>query len=261
MTGSATATSATVALTAHVNETGDTNLGDITKAKVVFDLYKSTNLGGTPDKTVTGPVAADGTVSATTALTSDNYVVIVRLVDTAPNYYSGPASDAAILTVYTPTSGVWANGGGWVNDPSTNNTPIAISTDNPKGSFGFSIRYKTGTTPQGQSVYVFHGADGYDYVVKSNSWTGGGATFTKTTTGGTTGFSAKASVLVFDPTTGTTVPGLGGGNFTFRVDAVDAGKTDTYAISVYNAKGKLYHQVGTTKTQRPLMGGNITVHN
>jgi hypothetical protein len=46
-------------------------------------------------------------------------------------------------------------------------------------------------------VCVFRGADGYDYIVKSNSWQGGGAAFTATTTG----FSGKATVTVINPAT------------------------------------------------------------
>jgi hypothetical protein len=57
------------------------------------------------------------------------------------------------------------------------------------------------------------------------------------------------------------VTGIGGGNYTYRVDVTDNGNTgDTYAISVYNSTGTLYHQAGTTGSQLPLGGGNIVVH-
>lgn len=259
-TGSATQTSATVGLTGQVVEIDDGTLGDITKAKVVFDIYKSTNLSGTPDWSVAGTVASSGVVTASKVVPSDSYLVVLRFSNQAPSFYGGPAADATVVTVYTPTTGVWANGGGWVVDPSTNNIPVAVSTAQPKGSFGFSVRYKSGTTPQGQFVYVFHGVDGYDYVVKSTSWAGGAAAFTKTAAGGTTAFTAKASVLVFNPATGTTVPGLGGGNFTFRVDAADNGASDTFALTVSTSRGSLYHRVGTISAPRAVMGGNITVH-
>ena len=57
-------------------------------------------------------------------------------------------------------------------------------------------------------MFTFRGADGYDYVVKSNSWQGGGASFGLTAAS----FSGKASVIVIDPATGLVVSGLGGGN-------------------------------------------------
>jgi hypothetical protein len=65
-------------------------------------------------------------------------------------------------------------------------------------------------------------------------------------------------VTVVDPATGLAVPALGGGNFTFRVDVND-GTPDTYALSIYDSAGKLYHQVGTTAAQLAVGGGNITV--
>lgn len=111
------------------------------------------------------------------------------------------------------------------------------------------------TTPEGQLVYVFRGADGYTYVVKSNSWQGGGAAFTPTGAS----FSGKANVTVIDPATGLPVPGLGGGNLTFRV-GVTSGSSPSFAISVYDANGLLYHQAGTTVSQLTLGGGNVVIH-
>ncbi len=255
-TGSATATSTSVTLNGRVTEAADGDLGDLSKAKVTFYLFRSTNVGGVANLTVNGTVATDGTVTATIPnLGVDNWVVIPRFNTSAPAYFDGSDGDAMVLTVYAPTTGIWATGGGWVTDPGTNNIPVAIDPTNTHGNFGFNVRYKSGTTPSGQSVFVFHGANGYDYVVKSNSWKGGGAAFT--TTGAS--FSGKAAVTVFNPATSTVVSGLGGGNFTYRVDVRD-GATDSYAISVYDSRGKLYHQAGTTSVPLPLKGGNITVH-
>ncbi len=106
---------------------------------------------------------------------------------------------------------------------------------------------------------MFRGADGYDYVIKSNSWTGGGLSFGTNTAS----FSGKANVTAIDPRTGLAVSGIGGGNYTYRVDVTDNGSTgDTYAISVYTPTGTLYHQAGTTSAsgQLRLGGGNIVVH-
>lgn len=114
-----------------------------------------------------------------------------------------------------------------------------MSAQNHHGNFGLTVRYKSGTTPGGQAVFVFRGTDGYDYVIKSNSWTGGGLSFGTNTAN----FSGKANVTAFDPKTGLAVSGVGGGNYTYRVNVTDNGSTgDTYAISVYTSTGTLYHQ-------------------
>jgi hypothetical protein len=76
------------------------------------------------------------------------------------------------------------------------------------------------------------------------------------------GFGGKANVSVVDTATGLAVAGLGGGNFTYRVDVTDgdASAGDTYAITVYSPSGALYHQVGTPQQQLLLGGGNIVIH-
>jgi hypothetical protein len=166
--------------------------------------------------------------------------------------------------VYQPATDMHASGGGWIVDPGYQNLPVAISGTNQHGNLGFTVRYKKGTTnPQGQAVYTFRGVDGYTYVVKSNSWIGGGLAFGTTADGAPfTGFSGKANVTALD-STGAPATGLGGGNMSFRVDVVDnapPGASDTYAISVYTSAGKLYHQAGTQATPIALSGGNLTVH-
>jgi hypothetical protein len=192
----------------------------------------------------------------------DNWTVIVELGTVANpgnTDFSASNSDPVVITVYQPTSDKYATGGGFVIDPSYQNKPVAISAQNNHGNFGFNVRYKTGTTtPSGQAVYTFRGSDGYDYIVKSNSWQGGGLAFGTNTAG----FNGKCNLTVIDPATGQPVTGLGGGNFTYRVDATDNGTSsiDGYALSVYAPTGALYHQAGTTTSQLPLAGGNLAVH-
>ena len=60
-TAGPTVTTANVRLSAQLTQQADGNAGDITKAKVSFLLFKSSNLGSTPDLTVSGvPVDAAG---------------------------------------------------------------------------------------------------------------------------------------------------------------------------------------------------------
>ena len=131
------------------------------------------------------------------------------------------------------------------------------STDNIRGSIGFNVQHDSGTT--GQAVYAFRGTDGYQYVVKTNSWRDGTLSFGHNTVF----FRAKCNVTVLDPATGTRVDQLGGDNFSCRVDATDIGRpntNDTVAASIYTGTGDLYYQVGTPASPLPLRGGNVIVH-
>lgn len=253
-TGTATATTANVTLQGVVTPAAGGN-PDMTKAApIVFELYKSTNLTmSTPDATCTATtVSSAGLAACTITLGLDNWTVVMHMP--ANSYFSAPDSDPVVLTVYQPATDKFATGGGWVTDPSA-----TVSAANKHGNFGFTVRYKSGTSPAGQAVYVYRGKDGYNYVVKSNSWQNGGLSFGANTVS----FSAKCNVAVIDPATGTQVTGLGGGNFSFRVDAIDngsPGSADTYAIAVYTPTGALYHQAGLTSNQLVLGGGNIVVH-
>lgn len=253
-TGSTTATSGPATLTATVTQELDGYPGDLSNARVEFDVFSSTNFTSTPDYKFYAQADASGVASTVQNLNADNYTVSVR-VDPGNGFFTSAFSDRVVVTVYTPVPGVWATGGGWITDPSYRDIPVAISSTNSHGSFGFNVRYKKGSTtiPQGQLVYVFHGSDGYDYVVKSNSWEGGGAAFTTSTAS----FSGKANVSIIDPSTGAIVGG--GGNYTFRVDVTD-GSPNTFAISVYSPGGALYHQAGVPSSQLQLGGGQIVVH-
>jgi hypothetical protein len=224
---------------------------------VLFDLYKSSNLNGTTaDLTVPATVGADGLATATVAsLGTDNWTVIARM-DPENAYFSSRSSDPVVMTIYQPSPDKFVTGGGWVHDPSFQNKPVAVGP-NDHGNFGFTVRYSKNMAPSGHTVYIFRGGDGFSYIIKSNSWQGGGLAL-----GPTTGsFGGKANVSVIDPQTGLAVPGLGGGNFSYRVDVLDgAASGDGYAITVYTSTGALYHQVGTPQGLLPLGGGNIVIH-
>jgi hypothetical protein len=276
-TGSATATSGPVTLGGQVSlpeSDGTAGNPSLNNATVYFWVFNGRNLTAVPDY-VFGPATANtsGVATLTTTLPTDNYTVIVSFVPTGTNagpvngFFAGPDSVPSVVTLYQPIADQFVTGGGWIVDPGTNNTPVGISPTNNHGNFGFTVKIKSGTTPQGQSVYVFRGADGYDYVVKSNSWSGGflgflGASLNQATFGG------RCNVTVINPTTGLALSGLGGGNYSFKIDVVDngPGTTDTYAITVTQPNGStLYHQAGTAVSQLLLGGGgngggNIVVH-
>jgi hypothetical protein len=144
-----------------------------------------------------------------------------------------------------------------VIDPSYRDLPVQVSAETDHGNFGFTVRLGKDYAPRGHSVFVFRGADGYDYVVKSNSWQEGGLAIAHDGAA----FSGRANVSVIDPATGLALP-LAGGNFTYRVDVTDGGPVgpDTYSLNVYRADGTLYHRVGTVGDQLELAGGNVVVH-
>jgi hypothetical protein len=257
-TGSTSATTASVTLSAKVSQADDGDPGDLAHARVLFDLYKSNNYYlGPPDLTVPATVDADGLASAAIGtLGTDNWTVIAR-IDPNNGYFAGPSSDAAVITVYQPSPDKFVTGGGWVHDPSSQDKPVAVGA-NDHGNFGFTVRYSKNLTPSGHAIYVFRGSDGFNYIVKSNSWQGGGLAL-----GATSGrFGGKANVSVVDTKTGQIVDGLGGGNYSYRVDVTDGGvgAGDSYAITVYTPTGTLYHQVGMPQKQLPLEGGNIVIH-
>jgi hypothetical protein len=252
-TGSATATTANVTLQATLTPGSGGSPSLTNGAPVTFKLFSSSNFSSTPTLTcVTNTMSTAGVASCNVpALGVDSWTVVVSLGNNA--YFSAPDSDPVVITVYVPATDKFATGGGWVTDPSG-------SAANQHGNFGFTVRFNKSGSPTGQSVYVYRGTDGYNYVIKSNSWNGGGITFPSANS---VSFSAKANVTVIDRATGLAVSGLGGGNYTFRVDATDKGEpgsSDTYAIVVYAPNGVLYHQAGTTAGQLTLGGGNLTVH-
>jgi hypothetical protein len=261
-TASSTASSTTVNLTAIVKQANDDSYpGDITKAQVQFLLYNSSNLSMTTPDAVCGgqgvSVNPNGQVSCSLTLATDTWTVIVKF---GPNsYFSGSQSDPAVLTVYQPINGKNVAGSGTIVDPGYRGIPVPISPPNNLGSFGFNVNFKKdGITPQGSSVYTFRGADGNDYIIKNNSWSGGVLAFLSNTQAG---FSGKATVIIRNPTTGQLLAG-GGGNFKMRVDVTDVSSTgvgDTYSTAIYNSAGQLYHQAGTPTSQVVLVNGNIIV--
>ena len=244
-TGTASTTS--VPVSATVSQAADGSAGDLTKARVDFLVFKSTNFGATPDYSVTGVmVNSSGIATATLAgLPADTYHLVTRLA--AGNGYFRALLSEEELTVYTPVPGASASGGGHVPD---------TDTARGKGHLGFSVSYSKQTSPRGQATYSWRNrSNGFDYIVRSNSWSGGSLVFDRTKVT----LVAKANLTVIDPATGLVVPSLSGGNYEIKVVAVDngnGGTTDTYAVTIKNPSGATVHAVSAVN----LTGGNITVH-
>jgi Divergent InlB B-repeat domain len=286
MTSSSTATSASVNLAAAITEASDGYLGGKLAGQTLkFSVYKSSNLTmTTADYSCTGTVTAtgsgSGTAGCTLTLPLDNYTVKVELVTN--NYYGAPVEVDAV-TVAQPGNG-FTTGGGWVTDPN-------LGT---KSNFGFTVKYQKNGSVQGNSLYIYRRnavnlatefpsvnlspaplpSDNYNWIIKSNSWQGGGLTESCTTTTPTVckaTFSGKNTVVAVSRTTGVAYSLGGGGIYNYRVDVTDNGEPgsspgagpDTYGIKVWTSSGT-YYQLGTATTttsypQLAIGGGNIQV--
>ena len=240
------ASSADVPLRATVTQAADGSPGDLTKARVDVLLFRADNTTATPDRSVLGlaPTAAGAVATTVTALPVGLYRVVVRF-SAGNGWFAGPSATDELM-VYLPVAGAYVTGGGWV--------PDAGSSDG-RAHFGVSVKLGKAAQPQGQvSVSWRNPTNGYDYLVRSSSWNGGGVAIRSTAAG----LSVKATLTVVDPATGLTVAALSGGNHTIRVDVVDGGKggsTDTYAVTVRTPSGAVMRSLAATR----LGGGNLTV--
>jgi hypothetical protein len=256
ITAGPTVTTATVRLGAHLAQDPDGAPGDITLARVTFELFKSNNLSNTPDLTVTNvPVDSNGdALTFLSGVAADTYVVLVK-IDATNGYWTANPVGIGTINVAIGSNDQQTTGGGWVPD---------TGSVNGKGNFGFTVRNDKGT-PKGNSIYVFRGTDGFTYVVKSNSWQGGFLNFSTepgTTTLNRSSFKGKCVVQKIDPATGLIVQSLG--NFTFTVDARDGDllvprQGDAYAITILDNNGVIWRRVGTNTALLPLGGGNVMV--
>jgi hypothetical protein len=256
VTAGPTITTATVRLAAHLTQEADSAAGDITLARVTFELFKSSNLGSTPDRTVTGvPVDSNGdAVAFVSNLAADSYVVKVK-IDATNGYWTANPVGLGTINVAIGSNDQAANGGGWVAD---------AASANGRGNFGFSVRNDKGT-PKGNSIYVFRSTDGFDYIVKTNSWQGGYLNFAPepgTSILNRSSFKGKCTVQKVDRSTGAVVQSFG--NYTMIVDARDGDlltprQGDAYAITILDNNGLIWRRVGTNTSLLPLGGGNVMV--
>lgn len=274
--GDTFATGMSARLAATVTEAADGSLGDLAHASVTFDVYVGATACGSGSPTRYGPVSVidsgtsgDGIGTAEYTMPTpgeQTYCIVARLTGggqlTSNAYYSATPAQVAVLTVVS-TTGKFATGGGWIVDPGTGE----------HGNFGFTARFTKSGTPKGQAVYVWRGMHGgtmADFVVKSNSITGlsfadeqGNGTFPWRAT-----LDGKATIRISRASDGVAL--VSDGNATFRVVAVDSGKSsgiaaDSFAIRVLDKDGNEYRLVGTwtgpTNTGGvPLSGGNVMVH-
>jgi hypothetical protein len=122
----------------------------------------------------------------------------------------------------------------------------------------------SGAAPKGSSTFVFRGLDGFNYLVKGNSWQGGYLQFSAepgTTIFTRSNFKGNCNVQKIDPATGLVVESWG--NYSFEVFAKDGDllsprAADAYSITVRDRDGAVWHKVGSAATLVSLGRGNIT---
>ncbi|MDQ3856936.1 MAG: hypothetical protein M3327_00565 [Actinomycetota bacterium] len=247
-----TAGNATVNVAATVSRISG-NLGDLTKAKVQFAVKK---FGGAVQTTVYAMADANGNAATTASVpTSDDpYTVEVR-IDPLNQYWASGIDVSSLQVIVGSGSGRTA-GGGWI--------PDAANDINGKSNFGFTVQNaKSGI--RGNSLFIYRvkeGANEVQYVVKSNSWQGGGLTFNVNNDPTRATFTGKATVQryvngVFDAT-------FASGGHTFTVDGFDGDlksprETDGYAIVIRNSSNQVVKQLGSRSSPVTLGGGNVLV--
>jgi hypothetical protein len=249
LTASPNISTALVQLSALVTQQNDGAPGDITLARVQFELFKAGNYGSTPDQVVANvPVNSAGIAVTSVNLAVDVWTVKVKIEPS--NTYFKSNYDSACLTVELGSNERRVTGGGWV-----------YYASNQKGNFGFTVSTAKNGSLRGNSVFVFHGLDGYDYIVKNNSWNGGGLSFSGNPTAFAT-FSGRCNVQKVDPDTGAIVTSWGNYRFIVNIkdgDLYNPRQHDSYAITILDGSGNIWRQVGSNTSQLQLGGGNVLV--
>jgi len=243
-TAGPTISSAPVRLSASLTQESDGYPGDLTLAKVRFVLVP---VGGGASITVPNVVVNSlGEALTTVNVPVGNWFITVT-IETANQYWTQSEAGMGTLTVDSGAGSRMVTGGGWIPD---------AQSANGKGNFGFTVNYQKKANPKGNFMYLFRGTDGYNYLIKSNSWQDGGLSFTSTNTAF---FTGRCTIQKINRATGLVEASWG--NYRFTVEIKDDGqrtpKADTFALKVWDpTSGTIWKQIGPSI----LGGGNIVVH-
>ncbi len=243
ITAGSSITTAPVRLAAHLTQEDDGYAGNLSLARVKFEL---TNQGTGQSYTFGNiPVNSLGYALITRDIQVGIYTITVT-VELVNQYWTQIEACMDTLTVDSGTGKQMVTGGGWISDP---------SSTNGKGNFGFTVNYQKNGAPKGNFIYLFRGTDGYNYLVKSNSWQDGGLSFTSPDTAF---FTGRCTIQKIDRATGAVVASWG--NYRFTVDINDGQSTlkaDTFALKVWDPNsGTIWKQIGPST----IGGGNIVIH-
>ncbi|HET9003189.1 MAG TPA: PKD domain-containing protein, partial [Gemmatimonadaceae bacterium] len=249
-TGSPTAT-ASARLAAALTQDADGSEGDLSLARVNFELFSSTNTGTTPDQMVRDvPVDRAGNAQTSVTLAKDNWTVRVT-VPASNDYWT--ASEAAVGTVTVDKGGKGrrVSGGGSLTE---------TAGKRAVGYFSFDVANEKKNTVKGDAQLVVDGGDGSYYLVKASSWSGASLGFSSDLSRAT--FTTKATVQKLDKRSGKGVSTSSG--YTLTVDAIDGGQrspksADRIAYTVRDNLGRVWRQVGTQDAPVAIGNGKVTV--
>jgi len=220
-------TASSFMLQAAINEVADGSLGDISLAAPV-SMTLTPVAPGSPINCASSTLSGGGvggTITARCTFTNVPVNVYDVTITIGGNYYSGSAE--TVVTVFDPSLG-FVSGGGMI----IRNGVIA--------NFGFNVKYKKNSSPQGQVIYIEHRATG-DITVKGN------VMLSLVIVGNTAVFNGKGPVN-------------GVGNYSFRVRAIDNGEpgtTDQFGLELTNPSGVIVSDM--TFAPMVIAGGNIQV--
>ena len=255
MTAGPAVNTASVRLAAQFTQDSDGSPGDISKATATFKIFKFNAIN--PSFVVANvPVDADGKASSSISLPADTYSISVE-AGTGNGYWIADPINLGLLSINVPSDEQRSSGGGWVPDP---------ASASAKANLAFSVTASRNGQPRGNISLSFRGFDGFNYLVKGNSWQAGYLQFSAepgVTPIAYTSSNMKGNCTVqkIDPVTGVVIESFG--NYGFEIftrdgDLLNPQQSDSYSITVTSNTNTLFHKVGSQYSLVPLGGGNIT---
>jgi hypothetical protein len=240
-----------VRLAAALTQDPDGAAGDLSLARVNFELFSSTNGGTTPDQVVSDvPVDRAGNAQTSVALAKDSWTVRVT-VPASNGYWTASQAAVGTVTVDKGGKGRRVSGGGSLTETAGKRTV---------GYFSFDVSSEKKNTVKGDAELVVDGGDGSYYLVKGSSWSGASLSFSSDLSRAT--FTTKATVQKLDRRSGKGVSTSSG--YTLTVDAIDGGQrspksADRIAYTVRDNLGRVWRQVGTADAPVAIADGKVTV--
>jgi probable HAF family extracellular repeat protein len=263
-TSSATASSATLTLSATIKDisavdVGDATAGDIRNSRVTF-INRDTNTVIASNLPVGLVSAGDTTIGTATY----NWNVNIGSVDSTSftvgiivtNYYTRNSSDDnSVVTVSKPLGTNFITGGGYL--VLQNSSGLYGGGVGTKNNFGFNVKFnKNGTNLQGNINAIIRNG-GRVYQIKGNAIT------SLSVSGDKAIYNGKANIQdITDPLNTIAVDGNG----TLQIKLTDMGepgKSDTISLTIWNKNGGLWFASnwdGTKTIEQLLGGGNLVVH-
>ncbi|MCE3278070.1 MAG: hypothetical protein K0S44_261 [Bacteroidetes bacterium] len=276
-TGTATATTANIRLSATVIDTADSNRGDIRNALVRFKIQPyNCDISMTPGaviytrwRTVSLVNASD--ISTGTAVLDTSFNIgscdakIYDVTVETGNYYTGNSGMATITVAKSLNDFITGGGHLIVGAGSGNKTSGTYkSTDNSKTNWGFNVKYNKNKTNLQGNVNIIIRSGGKSYQVKGIVGGSNGALSVNTTDPSNMRATVTAKANMIDLSTGLAVNY--GSNATMELRMSDKGEPgvnkDTYGITIWGSNNTLLYSsnwTGTTTGELPINGGNIQV--